>query len=112
MNPATPDFYAGGKRLLVGTPGFQPYLIIGMIETANRKILHKAVVEFMNNIKNDRLYNSIPSVAKDDWYIHARSDHAEVRAKFFELLRLLNGLKANVVIGKKGIRSKSLGKKP
>ena len=31
-----PDFYGSKKRLLVGTEGFQPYLIIGMIETTNR----------------------------------------------------------------------------
>ncbi len=44
-------FYAGRKKLLVGTEGFQPYLIIGMIETENRRLLRKAVVEFMHDIK-------------------------------------------------------------
>ena len=34
-----PTFYGSGKKLLVGTEGFQPYLIIGMIETSNRKAL-------------------------------------------------------------------------
>jgi hypothetical protein len=67
-----PDFYGGGKKLLVGTPGFQPYLIIGMIETNNRKPLHKTVVKFVADIKADRLFNSIPSVEKTGWYVHAR----------------------------------------
>ena len=96
-----PDFYGNRKKLLVGTEGFQPYLIIGMIETPDRKALRKAVVAFMENIKADGLYNSIPSVATKGWYVHARGDHPEVRAKFFELLRTLEGYKAHIVVAKK-----------
>ncbi len=87
-----PTFYGNRKKLLVGTEGFQPYLIIGMIETDNRKTLRKAVVDFMDAIKSDPLYNSIPSIATDKrWYVHARGDHPEIRAKFFELLSSLDG---------------------
>lgn len=57
-----PTFYGSGKKLLVGTEGFQPYLIIGMVETTNRKALRKKVVEFMDSIKSDKLYNTIPSI--------------------------------------------------
>jgi len=97
-----PEFYGSRKKLLVGTEGFQPYLIIGMIETGNRKALRKAVIEFIDGIKGDSLYNSIPSVATDKgWYVHARGDHPEIRAKFFELLRNLEGYKAHIVIAKK-----------
>lgn len=97
-----PVFYGNRKKLLVGTEGFQPYLIIGMIETSDRKALRKAVVGFMDNIKADRLYNSIPSVNADKgWFVHARGDHPEIRAKFFELLRNLDGFKAHIVIAKK-----------
>lgn len=55
-----PIFYGNRKKLLVGTTGFQPYLIIGMIETKDRKALRKAVVDFIDSIKADNLYNSIP----------------------------------------------------
>lgn len=97
-----PDFFGNRKKILIGTDGFQPYLIIGMIETDNRKALRKAVVEFMENIKADSLYNSIPSVASEKgWYVHARGDHPEIRSKFFELLRKLDGFKAHIVIAKK-----------
>ncbi|WP_257669382.1 hypothetical protein [Parapedobacter tibetensis] len=48
-----PVFYGHRKKLLVGTDGFQPYLIIGMIETDNRRALRKAVVDFMEMIKAD-----------------------------------------------------------
>lgn len=79
-----PDFYGNRKKLLVGTPGFQPYLILGMIETTNRKELRKSVATFMENIKSDTLYNTIPSVlAEKGWYVHARGDHPEVRNKTF-----------------------------
>jgi len=99
-----PVFYGTRKKLLVGAEGFQPYLIIGMIETSNRKALRKAVLSFMDDIKKDRLYNSIPSVSADKgWFVHARGDHPEVRAKFFELLRRLDGFTAHIVIAKKDL---------
>lgn len=89
-----PVFYGRHKSLLVGIEGFQPYLIIGMIETENRRALRRSVVDFMNNIKGDQLYNTIPSVATDKgWYVHARGDHPEIRAKFFELIRKQRGYK-------------------
>lgn len=80
-----PIFYGNRKKLLVGTDGFQPYLIIGMIETLDRKALRKAVVGFMETIKADRLYNSIPSINADKgWYVHAEF--------YFDALHhLLNG---------------------
>ena len=99
-----PVFYGNRKKLLVSTEGFQPYLIIGMIETDNRKLLRKTVVDFMNSIKSDSLYNSIPSIATDrGWFVHARGDHPEIRAKFFELLRNLVGYKAHIVIARKDL---------
>lgn len=99
-----PVFYGNRKKLLLGNEGFQPYLILGMIETENRKALRKSVVGFMDSIKADNLYNSIPSIATDKgWFVHARGDHPEIRAKFFELLRNLNGYKAHIVIAKKNL---------
>jgi hypothetical protein len=99
-----PAFYGNRKKLLVGTEGFQSHLIIGMIETTDRKALRKAVVNFMDNVKADSLYNTIPSVNTDKgWFVHARGDHPEIRAKFFELLRNLDGFKAHIVIAKKDL---------
>jgi hypothetical protein len=99
-----PAFYGNRKKLLIDTNGFQPYLIIGMIETDDRKALRKSVVDFTNNIKTDILYNTIPSICDEKgWHVHARCDHPEIRAKFFELLRNLDGYKAHVVIAKKNL---------
>lgn len=99
-----PTFYGSGKKLLVGTEGFQPYLIIGMVEITNRKALRKKVVEFMDSIKSDVLYNTIPSVnTKKGWYVHARVNHPEIRIKFIELLRQLPDYKAYIVIARKDL---------
>ncbi len=75
-----------------------------MIETHDRKFLRREVLHFIYDIRSDRLYNSISSVAdRNGWYVHARSDHSEIRAKFFELLRHLHGFKAHVVVAKKDL---------
>jgi hypothetical protein len=56
----------------------------------------------MEGILSNNLYNTIPSIATGKgWYVHARSDHPEIRAKFFELLRGLSGYKAHIVVAKK-----------
>lgn len=95
------SFYAKRKKLLVGTEGFQPMLNLGMIEVKDKRSLRVAITQFMNDIKADPLYNTIESVSKPNWYLHAKDDHPEVRAKFFEFIRNLEGFKAFCVIGRK-----------
>jgi hypothetical protein len=72
-----------------------------MIVTIERKKIRQAVLEFQHQIRNDTLYNTIYSVKQKDWYLHARSDHPEIRAKFFEYVRKLEGFKCFIVIGRK-----------
>ena len=99
-----PNFFSKKKQLLVGKPGYQPLLIIGLITTPNRRALRDAVLGFRDSILSDVLYNSIPSIAKyENWLPHARNDHSEIHAKFFEFLRNLNGYKVHLVIGRKNI---------
>lgn len=98
-----PEFYGKGKRLLVGTQGYQPLLIIGMIETENRKELNKAVREFSESILQDTLFISIPSVKDPNWFLHAKNDHPEVRAEFFKFLRQYQSIKFHAVIARKDI---------
>jgi len=98
-----PEFYGKGKRLLVGNPGFQPLLIMGMIETNNRKALNKAVREFSESILQDVLFKSIPSVKEPSWFLHAKNDHPEVRAEFFKFLRQYEGIKFHAVIARKDL---------
>ena len=95
------SFYAKRKKLLVGTEGFQPNLFLGMIMLKDKKEIRQKVVDFMNKIKSDPLYNTIESVKKPKWYLHARGDFPDIRAKFFEFIRDLEGVKCFIVIGRK-----------
>ena len=99
------SFYANRKKLLVGTEGFQPMLNLGMISLTDKKQIRNSIIEFMNKIKGDPLYNTIHSVSQPNWYLHARGDHPEVRAKFFEFLRSLDGFKCYIVIGRKRLHT-------
>lgn len=96
-----PNFYGAKRKLLLGEKGYQPLLLMGMLSTENRKALREQVLAFQHQILQDELYNSIPSVAKPNWYLHAKDDHPEVRAKFFECLRSLPDFSIHIVIGRK-----------
>ena len=98
-----PEFFGKGKSLLVGTKGYQPLLILGLIETSNRKALHKAVETFCNEIKQDVLYKSIPSLSEPNWFLHAKNDHPEVRSEFFKFLRSYEGIRFHAVIARKDL---------
>ena len=95
------SFYAARKKLLVGLPGFQPMLNLGMVALTDRQEIRKAIIKFMDDLKADPLYSSIYTLTKPDWYLHACNDHPEIRAKFFEFLRNLDGYKSYIVIGRK-----------
>lgn len=98
-----PEFFGRGKTLLVGTKGYQPLLILGLIETSNRKILHKAVEAFCNELKQDVLFKSIPSLSQPSWFLHAKNDHPEVRSEFFKFLRRYEGIRFHAVIARKDL---------
>lgn len=97
-----PDFYGTRHKLLVGTPGYQPLLLIGMIETQNRRALRKAIMDIKTEIENDPLYNKLHSV-KPGWYLHAIEDHPDIRTKVIEAIRKLDGFRTFIVIGRKSL---------
>jgi hypothetical protein len=101
-----PEFYGNRKKLLVGTEGFQPLLILGMIQTHNRKALHRSVMTLKESILADPLFNSIYSVSQPNWFFHARTDHPEIRVQFFQFLRTLTSpdLQFHAVIGRKDLQ--------
>jgi len=95
-------FYAGGKKLLVGKDGFQPLLLLGLICVDDKKCLRDFVLSFQNEIIADPLYNSLKCVSDPQgWFLHARNDQLEIRSKFTEALRELNGFDFYTVIGRK-----------
>src|SRR5690606_34888339 len=95
------SFYGKRKKLLVGTEGFQPMLNLGMIMLEDKQTTRNAIVQFMQQLKQDKLNSTIHSLSQPDWFLHARGDHPEVRAKFFEMLRNLEGFKSYIVLGRK-----------
>lgn len=97
-----PAFYASGNRCLVGTEGFKPVLLLGMVKLENKKAIRTAILEFMDEIINDPLYNCLPCVNDPKgWYLHASYDNLEIRSKFAEFLRKLDGFKFYCGIGRK-----------
>lgn len=99
-----PEFYGKGKRLLVGTEGYQPLLIMGMVETTNRRALRKAIIEQREQILSDNLFKTIPSVSEDGWFFHAKDDHPEVRAEFFKFIRKYPDIRFHALIARKDIQ--------
>ena len=89
------SFYAKKNKLLVGTDGFQPLLLLGLIVLEDKKEIHKTILDLQTEIKNDSLYNSLKCVSNPKgWYCHARNDQPEIRTKFIELIRKINGNKS------------------
>lgn len=96
------SFYAKKNRLLVGTDGFQPLLLLGLVVLEDKNEIHKKIKSLREEIKNDSLYNSLKCVANPKgWYFHARNDQPEIRTKFIELIRKIDGFKSYIVIGRK-----------
>jgi Protein of unknown function (DUF3800) len=97
-----PAFYASGNRIIVGTEGFKPILLIGIVKLDDKKAIRNAIIQFMNELKSDPLYNSLPCINDPKgWYLHASYDNLEVRVKFTEFLRKLKGFEFYCVIGRK-----------
>jgi hypothetical protein len=98
-----PEFYGKRKKLLVGELGYQPLLILGLVETSDRKSLGQAVLDFQQQILTDLLYRSIHSVQKQGWFLHARGDHPEIRAEFFKFIRVYPDIRFHAVIARKDL---------
>lgn len=97
-----PAFYASGNRSIVGTEGFKPMLLIGLVRLEDKKAVRTAIVSFMKELINDPLYNTLPCILDPQgWYLHASYDNLEVRVKFIDFLRRLPGFKFYCVIGRK-----------
>jgi hypothetical protein len=99
-----PAFYASGNKIIVGSEGFKPLLLIGMVELEDKKAIRNAILQFMDELLNDELYKNLPCITTSKgWYLHASYDNIEVQVKFVDFLRKLEGFKFHAVIGRKRI---------
>lgn len=92
------DFFGKRGKKLWETDGWNPLLILGMIETTNRRKLQKLISLFYKRIITDPYFRGIPSFEKANHYFHAKDDHPEVRAAFFQFLRTIDDFKCYFVI--------------
>lgn len=81
--------------------GWQPFLIMGLLETENRKQLRKDVESFHEDILKDPLYEGIHSLETGRHFFHARGDHPEIRSAFFQFLKKREDVTCYFVIAKK-----------
>lgn len=95
------DFFGKRGKKLWENEGWNPMLIMGLLETDNRKQLRANVNQFHENILKDPFFEGIPSLGRRQHYFHAREDHPEVRAAFFQFLRLQKDFKCYFVAGRK-----------
>jgi hypothetical protein len=93
-------FYDGKGRLIVGTEGCSPLLIMGFIETQKPHELRKAVLRAQRSIISDPYLLSIPSISKTAVALHAKDDAPEVRYLFYKELKSLP-FKAQFIVARK-----------
>lgn len=97
----SPQFHAKGRRPLWIEPNFIPVMFLGMVTTEDRRALRQAVLDFQNGILSDPLLNSIYSVTRPGWHLHASVDHSDINLKAVEFIRQLEGFEFHTVIGRK-----------
>lgn len=95
------DFFGKRGTKLWENEAWNPVLIMGLLETQNRKQLREDVKHFHEKVLEDIFFNGIHSLGKNNHYFHARGDYPEVRSAFFQFLRTRNDFKCYFVIGNK-----------
>lgn len=96
------DFFGKKKRALWTKPDFKPFTLLGMVITSEGKRLSKDVENLQKEILGNPLFNQIHSVKTNpNYFIHARTDHTDVKIKVFEFIQNLDYIEFYVVIARK-----------
>lgn len=82
-----PEFFGKRGKRLWEFEGWNEVLIMGLMETDNRKNLRSDIINFHESILDDTYYEGICSLSKEGHFFHARADHQEIRSAFFQFLR-------------------------
>ncbi len=96
----SPEFYKNKKQLLLGHSTTSPVLILGMIETKDRELLRKQIIDFKSQLLQDKALKHIHSLHQPNWFLHARADHPQVKELFFEFMKDLQ-FGSYAIIGRK-----------
>jgi hypothetical protein len=95
-----PTFYDAHGKLIVGTEGCSPILILGFVETQKPKDLRQAILRSKTSICSDPYLKNIPSIAKTAVALHAKDDCSEVRYLFYKEMKSLP-FKAQFIVARK-----------
>jgi len=93
-------FYDAVGKLIVGTEGCSPVLILGFIETQKPKDIRQAVLRAQRSIISDPYLKGIPSISKTAVALHAKDDASEVRYLFYKEIKSLP-FKAHFIVARK-----------
>jgi hypothetical protein len=95
-----PNFYAKGKKLIVGTEGCSRTFGVGFLRTFAPDPLRERLSDLRAQLATDRYLAQIPSMKKTAIAFHAKDDCPEVRKAVFELLNHSDFL-VQIVIARK-----------
>jgi hypothetical protein len=87
------DFYGKRGKRLWELENWNNFLLLGMLETENRKLLREDILAFHRVLRDDKYFKGIASFGKPEHFFHAKDDHPEIRAEFFKFLRGRNDFK-------------------
>lgn len=95
------DFFGKRGKKLWENEGWNPLLVMGLLETENRKEFRRDIKQFHEKLLKDSFFKGIHSFRKGKHYFHAREDHPEIRSAFFQFLRTRKDFRCYFVIGNK-----------
>ncbi len=98
-----PNFYAKGRKLIVGEEGCSRTFGVGFVRTAQPEPIRQALAELRSELAKDSYLAKIPSMQKTLTAFHAKDDCPKVRKAVFETLRKQD-LAAHIVIARKSER--------
>lgn len=81
-----PNFYAKGRKLIVGTDGCSRTFGVGFLRTLQPELLRDQLSELRTVLCGDRYLRQVPSMKKTAAAFHAKDDCPEVRKAVFDVL--------------------------
>jgi len=81
-----PTFYDRQGKLILGTFGVSPILVLGFIKTKDPKAIRLALDNLQKQIVNETYLQGIPSLAKSQIAFHAKDDCPEVRERVYKTI--------------------------
>lgn len=95
-----PTFYSKRGKLIVGTEGCSPILILGFIQTTNPEPIRNAVRMLQQTVVNDPYFQDRPSLKNTAVALHANADLPEIRYLFFKHIASLD-FRAKLIVARK-----------